>query len=186
MPNYYFSSMCKECKEPVYYEPDGTSPDSIQGQWLRAKLKASTAPWKIVYFHHTPYTCKNSSKWMRWPFKDWGANAVLAGHKHRYERGWLKSDRDFPYFTNGAGGTKLSECDNEDCTKNFEEVIFQGIYGAMWVKAKTDEVRFEFYESNGKGGKLLDRCTLTKTSSGQHFSCDVVDKKRAQHCPDDN
>jgi len=175
---------CAECEKPgVHYEPNGAGPDSTQAKWLKKALEKSTSPWNIVYFHHTPYTCKNSSKWMRWDFQKWGANAVLAGHKHRYERGWVKGDSDFPYFTNGVGGTALSECDTDDCPKKFEEVIFQNVYGAMWVKAKPDEVRFEFYEAKGKSGKLLDRCTLTKSGSGQKLSCEVIDKKKAEHCP---
>lgn len=179
-------SPCADCEKPgQHYEPDGAGPDSTQAEWLKKALKASTSPWNIVYFHHTPYTCKNSSKWMRWDFKKWGANAVIAGHKHRYERGWVKGDSDFPYFTNGVGGTKLSECDPDDCSKKFEEVIFQNIYGAMWVKAKPDEIRFEFYEAReGKSEKLLDRCMLTKSGSGQKLSCEVMDKNKAEHCPE--
>lgn len=179
-------SPCAECEKekPIHYEPDGASPDSKQGRWLHDKLKESKSPWNIVYFHHAPYTCKNSSKWMRWPFKEWGVNAVLAGHKHRYERGWLKGDSDFPYFVNGVGGTKLSECQTDECPKSFEEVIFQNIYGAMWVKANADQVLFEFYEAKGKSGKLLDRCALTKSGSRQKLSCEVIDKKKAEHCPE--
>jgi hypothetical protein len=179
-------SPCAECEKdnPIHYEPDGASPDSRQGRWLHDRLKDSKSPWNIVYFHHAPYTCKNSSKWMRWPFQEWGVNAVLAGHKHRYERGWLKGDSDFPYFVNGVGGTKLSECDPDDCSNKFEEVIFQGIYGAMWIRAKTDEIRFEFYEATGKGGTLLDRCTLAKSSSGQKLTCEVIKQKKAEYCPE--
>ena len=35
---------------------DGRSATSAQGTWLQAGLAASTSPWKIVYFHHPPFS----------------------------------------------------------------------------------------------------------------------------------
>ena len=32
-------------------DPDGSTPASAQGRWLQAQLAASTAPWRLVYFH---------------------------------------------------------------------------------------------------------------------------------------
>ena len=38
---------------------------------------------------------------MQWPFAEWGADAVLSGHAHTYER----VERDgIVYFVNGLGG----------------------------------------------------------------------------------
>jgi hypothetical protein len=177
---------CKECDQqpPVYYEPDGTSPDSKQGQWLRDKLKESTSPWKLVYFHHAPYSCKGGSAWMQWPFKEWGANAVLAGHKHIYERGWLNDQQDFPYFVNGTGGTKLSKCKPDDCSSKFVEVIIQQLWGAMWAKATTTEISFKYYDA--ETGSKLDDCTLTKTGSGQKLNCQATGRGNPMYCPPGN
>ena len=36
--------------------PTGSSATSVQATWLQARLAASTAPWKIVYFHHPAYS----------------------------------------------------------------------------------------------------------------------------------
>ncbi len=85
------------------HEPDGYTPDSVQGKWLQEALAAPTdACYKVVYFHHPPYSSGDfASPWMRWPFAAWGADAVLAGHDHLYER--LAVD-GIPYFVNGAGG----------------------------------------------------------------------------------
>jgi len=63
-------------------EPDGTSPTSVQGQWLKSHLATATEPWKVVYEHFPPYssgTEHGSSTWMQWPYKDWGANIVMSG-----------------------------------------------------------------------------------------------------------
>jgi glycerophosphoryl diester phosphodiesterase len=85
-------------------EPDGTTVDSIQAQWLKRKLATSTAQFKIVYFHHAPYSSGRhfpGIKRLRWPFAEWGAALVLAGHDHMYER----IERDgMIYLVNGLGG----------------------------------------------------------------------------------
>jgi len=69
-------------------EPDGTSPDSVQGNWLQNQIAASEAPWKVVYFHHSPYSSAGHgpSEFMQWPFSEWGADLVVTGHNHMYER----------------------------------------------------------------------------------------------------
>ena len=85
-------------------EPDGTSATSKQAQWLQTQLAASTSPWNIVFAHHPPYSSDNvhgSTPRMQWPFAAWGADAVISGHVHTYER--LVRDGTV-YFVNGLGG----------------------------------------------------------------------------------
>jgi len=70
-------------------EPDGITAASTQGQWLQAQLAASTAPWQVVFFHHPPYSSSSvhgSTPSLQWPFQAWGADVVLSGHVHNYER----------------------------------------------------------------------------------------------------
>lgn len=126
-------------------EGGGTSPASEQALWLKGKLAASTATWKIVFFHHAPYSSgtHGSTTQMRWPFRSWGATAVLAGHDHTYER--LNVD-NIPYFVNGLGGvaryafkTVLAQ----------SYVRFNAAYGAMLVEAHANVLRFEFWDVNG-------------------------------------
>src|SRR5438105_3897204 len=78
------------------HEPDGPTADAPQGGWLQRALAASTACFKVVYFHHPPYSSGNFEvPRMRWPFKGWGADVVLAGHDHLYERFEVDG---LPYF----------------------------------------------------------------------------------------
>ncbi len=87
-------------------EPDGITADSPQARWLQERLAASTAPWKLVYMHHPPFSSgpHGSHPALQWPYQAWGATAVLAGHDHAYER----IIRDgFPYFVNGLGGASI-------------------------------------------------------------------------------
>jgi tartrate-resistant acid phosphatase type 5 len=127
------------------HEPDGVDAGSVQAAWLQQGLADSTSPWNVVYTHVPPYSSgmHGSTDWMRWPFAAWGADAVLAGHDHLYER--LLVD-DIPYFTNGAGGGALY---------NFVSILPQSQfryntnYGAMLVTASDTEILFEFYNRTG-------------------------------------
>jgi tartrate-resistant acid phosphatase type 5 len=165
-----------KCKQTCAQEPHGTSANSKQAKWLRAALKASKSPWNIVFFHRPPYSCSGVAPWMRWPFKKWGVNAVLAGHHHVYERIVRTQHPHFPYFVNGVGGTKLTTCKKADIKKNlpanqFNAIHIQGDYGAMLVEASENEIVFQFYIVGGQQGQVKDTCTLRKTKKGQTLSC---------------
>ncbi|HSB65757.1 MAG TPA: metallophosphoesterase, partial [Anaerolineales bacterium] len=94
------------------HEPDGVKIDSYQADWLRERMAASSEPWKIVFTHFPPQasSIRGSADWMRWPFDEWGATAVLAGHEHVYERLVRK---DVVYFVNGLGGDTIYEFDTK-------------------------------------------------------------------------
>jgi hypothetical protein len=83
-------------------EPDGLTPTTVQGQWLQNALASSDAEWNIVVFHHPPYASLpgKTAQWMRWPFRAWGADLVLSGDAHAYER--LESG-GLTYVINGLG-----------------------------------------------------------------------------------
>jgi hypothetical protein len=126
-------------------EPDGTTADSVQARWLEARLAQSTSCFKIVYFHHPAYSSgpHGSSFDMRWPFEAWGADVVLAGHDHVYERFEVG---EIPYFTVGLGGaapyqfvTSLPETRTQ----------YNLDFGAMLVTANRGGLHFEFIDANG-------------------------------------
>jgi hypothetical protein len=140
-----------------FNEPDGIRDTSTQAKWLRDELAAASEPWKLVVTHIPPYSSglHGSQKVMQWPFREWGATAVLAGHDHTYER--LEVD-GLPYFVNGLGGGaiywftgKLSE----------SEIRYNRNYGAMKVSASDTSLTFEFY-SVDDGGTLIDSYTISK------------------------
>jgi hypothetical protein len=135
-------------------EPDGTTSASIQGNWLQQELATSSAPWKLVYFHHPPYSSgpHGSTMDMQWPFEAWGATAVLAGHDHTYER---IIRNGFPYFVNGLGGSSIYTFGRRPVTGSV--VRYNGDYGAMLVDASADTLRFQFIT---RGGTLVDIYTL--------------------------
>jgi tartrate-resistant acid phosphatase type 5 len=85
------------------HEPDGIEATSKQAAWLERVLHESKAAWQIVYMHHPPYSSGShgSSVKLRWPYGKWGADLVLAGHDHHYER---LEEEGIAYVVNGLGG----------------------------------------------------------------------------------
>lgn len=128
-----------------FHEPDGIRSDSIQAEWLRQRLAASTSPWKIVYFHHAPYSSapRPPDAYMRWPFREWGATAVLSGHHHHYESILVTNT---PYFISGLGGNG-----NGDLSFPTEgsRVRYRSTLGAMRVTATETRLLFEFVATTG-------------------------------------
>ena len=132
-------------------EPDGITSSSVQGNWLRTRLAASTAQWKLVIMHHPPFSSRTSWQNLQWPYKEWGATAVFSGHAHVYER-ILRNG--FPYITNGLGG---------DSTGSFSGGLdgsvarFGANYGAMLVRVSSTSITFQFVT---RSGVIIDTFTF--------------------------
>ena len=133
-------------------DPDGNSSTSAQAGWLHDRLAASTAPWQVVYLHHPPYSSANGGSFMtlQWPFADWGADVVLAGHNHVYERIVREG---IVYFVDGTGGKGLSGFGTTWVTGS--EFRYSANYGAMRITASSTALDFEFL-SIDNGGTLQD------------------------------
>ena len=127
-----------------------------QKAWLQEKLGQSTKNFQVVFFHHPPYSSSSShgsDLRMQWPFWEWGADVVLAGHVHQYER---IMRRGIPFIVNGTGGrapypfraTPVAGSvfrDNRDSN------------GALWVDASAERLVFRYHL---KDGTELDRFTV--------------------------
>ena len=135
-------------------EPDGFRVGSLQADWLRERLAASAAPWQIVYMHHAPYSSgapHGSTVYMQWPFGQWGADAVLAGHDHTYER--LEAG-GIPYFVNGLGGHSRYDFAAALPESRFR---YNADFGAMLVTATARSLLFQFFD---RSGALVDQLVL--------------------------
>lgn len=132
--------------DDIESEPDGVGVSSKQAQWLKATLAGSTSAWNIVYMHYAPYSSgtHGSTDWARWPYAEWGADAVLAGHDHTYER---LEEGGLEYFVNGLGGA--ARYDFVDILLG-SLVRYNSDYGAMKVEATETEITFEFITRNGE------------------------------------
>jgi 3',5'-cyclic AMP phosphodiesterase CpdA len=101
------------------------SPDrctlAAQKSWLASDLAASQQPWKVIFFHHPPWStgAHGSQLTMRREFapifEQYGVDLVLTGHDHNYERTRpMRGDNVAPsgtrgvtYVVVGSGGANL-------------------------------------------------------------------------------
>jgi photosystem II stability/assembly factor-like uncharacterized protein len=127
-------------------EPDGIDSNSLQAQWLKSRLAQSGGEWNVVYFNHPPYTSGTTagpSPIMRWPFKQWGAHAVISGREHNYERLLIDG---IPYFVNGAGGKSIYPFGNPVAGSI---VRYNSNYGFMMGYEFPEYLEFRFFTKTG-------------------------------------
>lgn len=134
------------------HEPDGVSATSVQALWLKRALADSKSAFKVVAMHHPPYSSgpHGNTSYMQWPYAEWGADLVVAGHDHCYER--LNID-GITYLVSGLGGASLY---------SFGEPVAGSVaryneqYGATVLEATSEEMRSMFFDTEGK---LIDTAT---------------------------
>jgi hypothetical protein len=159
----------------VNQEAAGVDVNSAQAQWLRAKLQLSTSKWKIVVFHHPPYSSTQSAAQnensvlvpplagdgtlsypsLRLPLKDWGADVLLNGHSHNYER--LQWTNGFPQIICGGGGGDILRPFTTPLA--ISKTRYNADFGALRGTATCDSLKFEFVT---RTGVVIETFTLTK------------------------
>jgi hypothetical protein len=141
-------------------EPDKVGRSSAQAAWLQQALAGSTAPWKVIYTHYPPYSSGyyGSTDWIQWPFAEWGADVVLAGHDHDYERLMVEG---IPYFVNGLGGGEIYYFTFIHPGSLFR---YSDSHGAMLVEATPSQITFQFYAIPGL---LIDTFVLSQPDAGE-------------------
>lgn len=143
-------------------DPDGLTATSKQALWLKAKLALSTAKWKIVVVQDPPYTLGTDypgHSILRWPYQAWGADIVISGDTHAYERYDVAG---FPYIVCGTGGAVLLNSLNADAghlLTAYTQITDDGRYGALKCSATCTELLIQFM---GLGNVLIDELKLTK------------------------
>jgi len=99
-------------------EVGGCDPGSAQGQWLQADLAAHPSACTLAIHHDPLFSSKGGDSDMRdfWePLYQAGADVVLSGHRHMYERfaqqnpnGATDPGRGIRQFVVGTGGASLT------------------------------------------------------------------------------
>jgi acid phosphatase len=97
-----------------------------QIDWLKEKLRASTARWKVVFLHqplYTPPGRHGPDRAMRAAIEEslntYGVQLVLAGHNHFYAR--MKPIGGVEYVVSGGGGRHLYHPAADACTEVVRE-----------------------------------------------------------------
>lgn len=133
-------------------EPDGIDAGSAQAQWLKAKLQASTSTFNVVMMHHPPYASgeEGPEPAMRWPFKQWGADVVIAGHTHNYERLNIGA---MTYLIDGAGAATdpIGPAVPGSVVRDNSDV------GALLISANDMAMTFQYQL---RSGQVVDTFTL--------------------------
>jgi hypothetical protein len=96
---------------------------------------------------------------MRWPFEQWGVDAVLNGHDHNYERILRDDNNDgkkIPYIISGLGGRSKDRIPG-----NVEGSVFKynAEFGALFVTASETQLKLEFRNIKGN---VVDTYTIRK------------------------
>jgi hypothetical protein len=137
------------------HEPDGNLANSAQAKWLKNAIAASDACFKVVAFHHPPYSSGFfETPQLRWGFAAMGADVVLNGHEHSYERILVDG---VTYLIDGLGGD-----DKFGFTTPIEgsQVRYGADWGALLGFPSENGLRFEFHSV---GGELIDAVNIEKS-----------------------
>ena len=144
------------------HEPDGIEATSKQAAWLERALRASKAVWQVVYMHHPPYSSGSHGSSRRSSggrTQQWGADLVLAGHDHTYER--VEQD-GIVYVVNGLGGNR---------TYDFETAIpgsivrYRDGHGAQFIEASQSVARLSLFEHRSEDDRRIFARSVTSADS---------------------
>jgi acid phosphatase type 7 len=132
--------------------------DSAQMQWLRQDLAASKTRCTIAYWHHPVFSSgshgnDNKMKAVWNTLHEAGADIVLNGHDHHYERfasqditGNLDTARGMREFLIGTGGVRLYKIDD---VKANSEVRENATHGVVKFTLGENDYRWEFIPVEG-------------------------------------
>ncbi|HET9450112.1 MAG TPA: metallophosphoesterase, partial [Aggregicoccus sp.] len=142
---------------------------AAQKKFVEEDLAASQAPWKVVYFHHPPFSsgAHGNQLTMRREFgplfEKYGVDLVLTGHDHNYERSHpMKGDSvspqdGVPYLVVGSGGASLREWGTSQ--PSWSAARNNTAYGYLDVTVEGGRLSARFLTP---GGTVVDAFTLEK------------------------
>jgi predicted MPP superfamily phosphohydrolase len=136
--------------------------DKKQVQWLEQELAKDTSEWKVMFFHHPPYSSakKHGSdshlrEVLEPMFVKYGVNVVLTGHDHVYER--IKPQKGIYYFVSGAGG-KLRSGDVKDSSPLTDKSFDRDMH-FMLFEVAGDQM---YFQAISRTGNTIDAGVISR------------------------
>lgn len=128
--------------------------------WLRNQLADSDCPWRVVVWHHPPATSSTNYypgyPVMDWPLGEWGADVLITGHSHVYER--IHRADGVLHLVVGNGGKDLYNFSNTPVAGS--QVRYNADYGAVKVTASATTFTAKAYSRDG-----VERDSVTRTTA---------------------
>jgi 3',5'-cyclic AMP phosphodiesterase CpdA len=157
MPRRYYR---RRVGNVAFFLLDSNRIDRAQTTWLVRALRASTAPWKVVAFHHPAFSCgvyrgdpAVRSRWVPL-FGRHGVDLVLSGHDHNYQR--FAARRGVRYVVHGGGGARLYPL--ERCPAGYPpRRRALRVHGWVYLRAGIRALRVR---AVGPGGRIRDAVTI--------------------------
>jgi hypothetical protein len=145
---------------------------AAQKSWLAQDLAATRQPWKVVFFHHPPWSSGEHGSQLKMRrefaplFEQYGVDLVLTGHDHNYERSKpMRGDavapsgtRGIVYVVVGSGGASLRAFSGSQ--PSWSAVRNAAAYGHLDVVVEGGTLRARFLTP---AGAAVDSWTLSKT-----------------------
>jgi len=132
----------------AFFSLNSLSGINKQKEWLQKELETTDKPFKLVFFHHSPYSPgpHGDSQSMQWPFAEWGADLVLTGHDHIYARIERSDEPGLHYIVTGAGGKSLYSCDSTRFKEDpFTSLCTAADYGAVYGRITGNELYLAYF-----------------------------------------
>jgi hypothetical protein len=142
-------------------EVHGCGPESKQGRWLRADLSRSKARCTLAMWHHPRFSSGEhgpyaEAEWFWETFHKAGADVVVSGHDHDYERfepidgvGKVDPAGGMRLFVVGTGGAELSPLATTDPRSS---VRIDGTYGVLRLVLHPTGYEWRFIAADGTIG----------------------------------
>ena len=144
--------------------------------WLREVFEPNAPEWRIVSFHHPPYTAGNYKgdlavrKTLVPVLEEVGVDVVFNGHDHNYQR--LEPIRDgqvaadgIQYIITGAGGARLYEVKRAEAE---HVVVFDNVHhSATFVRIDGETMSLEQFDTEGE---VIDAFEITSVAAGAENS----------------
>jgi 3',5'-cyclic AMP phosphodiesterase CpdA len=162
MPWFWFSHRLGPVEFVVL---DGTRPDDEdQLRFMQTALRESRAAWQVVVVHHPPYSCGDdhgSSEAIQElvpAMAAGGADLVLSGHDHNYQR--FPEIRGLTFVVSGGGGHYLDGLG--ECPKGTPqpEAAFADVHHFLFVRATEEALTLRAVRV--PGSEVADAARLTQ------------------------